>query len=513
MSRRTLFTFRVASGRNVLTLLFLVLPLFSGALFTLPGKTVRAQHSSPQNREVKTEIGIVSGLQRAIFTLPLGGKIYVNLPQDLMPGGTVSGTVITEASGKTEAEKDASNTELRNYVVEIAGQKIPDAGKPFALKVPASSPLSALAIVLFDHGREAAKAELPMVLQPSASTREFRLPTFANMGGLIKVDCPCDGVVADTDYIEIAGKRLLPLAESTGSKIAFNTSDAVGPTEIEVGEHGQVVKGRLHNLSIKLSAPKTNLLKGEKTKLTVAVTGLEDLKEAVPLRLENKSPGTMTMAPSNVQELTIKPADVRPGGRFTTQRTLIGIRVGDFHIEGTVSRREEDTPPADDRVSSSPAGQPAMKETMAGQSSSAAALGYVQLISTTTNTATITWSPPPGRQWANVWMYCWKKKPFIMFNLPKLGSSPCFCTAHSPNLVIPPYPYGFESKTSYVVAVYGYTVNDSGNACGLNNYQPSLIGYTTLTTKKPPPSGNPHILIALGVLAVLVASFLRHCRT
>jgi len=503
MSRRTLFTSGDASGQSVVLILFLV--LFLCTSLAPVERTARAQGTTAQNEEVKTAVEVAAGLQRAIFTLPLGDKIFVNVPQDLRPGRTVSGTVIAESGGKTEAERDASNGEFRRYVVEIAGQKIPGSGQPFALKVPTSPPVGTLPIVLSGNGREAAKVEFPITFQLSAGERELRLPAFGKSGDIIKVDCACDGVFSDTDYIEIGGKRILPLAESAGSRVAYNTSDVVGPTEIEVSEQGQVVKGRLHNLNIRMSALKTNLMKGEKTKLTVVVTGLEDLKEPALLRLENRTTGVMTMAPSNVQELTIKPADVRPGGRYTTQRALTGITVGDFHITGAVMRRDESPPPSDGRVSPPPT-ENTGQETTAGLYVPGLPVGSVRTTSTTTETATVTWTTPSTYKWSGVWMICWRKYTWWPW-----GPTPsCYCTAQNPN-VVPPYPYGFEPDTRYIVTVYGYPAGQVASACG--DPPLILIGETNVTTKSAPkPNGNPHVLIALGVLLVLGAVFLHRRR-
>jgi surface antigen len=47
------------------------------------------------------------------------GTVKVTLPDDIAPGDTISGTVIAEPSGKTDAERRSNAGELSGYVVEI----------------------------------------------------------------------------------------------------------------------------------------------------------------------------------------------------------------------------------------------------------------------------------------------------------------------------------------------------------------------------------------------------------
>lgn len=70
--------------------------------------------------------------------------------------------------------------------------------------------------------------------------------------------------------------------------------------------------------------------------LTVTVLGLEGIKAPVPLVLENKSPGIITMGSANIERISISPSQVQ-GGTYTTQRPLSGIQRGAFIIVGTVA--------------------------------------------------------------------------------------------------------------------------------------------------------------------------------
>jgi hypothetical protein len=349
MARNAHFTSGVAHRRRrfALCLILPALALLYGTLFTFNGNRGRAQNPAPRGVEVKTETAVTSVLRRVIFTTPAGNTIFVNLPEDLTPGETCSGTVFAEPSGRADASRSAAANEFRSYVVEIAGQKIPAAGKTFELTLtPDLIKGGALEVVLRGaRGDVVGRAEIPVASRTPSRPGDVRLPAFVKSGDFLTVECPCDGVITDTDFVMVGGTKILTVAESQGQRVAFNNSLGIGPAEVEFNERGQSTKGRINNLGIKLSVLKKEPLKrGERTTLTVEVTGLEDLSEPAPLRLENTTPGIVTMEPANVQQLSIGRADVQRGGRYTAERTLTGIQTGTFHIDGTVSRDVQRAP-------------------------------------------------------------------------------------------------------------------------------------------------------------------------
>ncbi len=136
--------------------------------------------------------------------------------------------------------------------------------------------------------------------------------------------------------MSVGGEDLEMLAESPRKIVARNTSKQVGLSELEVNERDQTARGEFRTLGIKLSAPKLDLLRGEQTTLIVTVTGLEGIKEVVPLELENKSSSVIQMAGGEVQRINISPSQVQ-GGTYTTERPLTGVQRGAFTIIGTVT--------------------------------------------------------------------------------------------------------------------------------------------------------------------------------
>jgi hypothetical protein len=85
---------------------------------------------------------------------------------------------------------------------------------------------------------------------------------------------------------------------------------------------------------VKLTAPKTDLLRGEKTTLTVQVTGLEGIKQPVPLTLTYG--GVIVMEGGPYQPLVIQPSQVGADGRYSTTRGITGIQAGGWNANATV---------------------------------------------------------------------------------------------------------------------------------------------------------------------------------
>lgn len=59
-----------------------------------------------------------NGAQRLLFAFP-AGRLVVNLPDDIRPGDTISGTVSNEPVGATEAEKMKNLGVLEGYVIDL----------------------------------------------------------------------------------------------------------------------------------------------------------------------------------------------------------------------------------------------------------------------------------------------------------------------------------------------------------------------------------------------------------
>ena len=126
----------------------------------------------------------------------------------------------------------------------------------------------------------------------------------------------------------------LPIAASPRKCVFTAPTNFTGPVEITLKEGDKETKGTFRNVGVNLSAPKTSLLKGEHTTLTIQVIGLQGIKQPVPLTLE--SHGVINMEGGMYQPLVIQPSEVDTGGRYTTTRGITGVQTGVWTSTATV---------------------------------------------------------------------------------------------------------------------------------------------------------------------------------
>jgi hypothetical protein len=306
------------------------------SLIIFGGSLVISEQATAQNPMPKaaTQDG-ANGLYVATFTTPQG-RIKVNLTDDLAAGDTISGTVETEPAGKNDAERAQNETELNGYVVELEGQRTKVGDKKITCIIPTTLTPEAKTVVLLHNGQTVATTQIPISATAPPTPNTFTLPTGGQQGRPIEIKGPCDGTFGPNDSVRVGATILPPVAESPRSLVLLNTSDVVGPTNLDCNENGVATQGPFRNIGIQLSAPKLNLLRGQTTTLHVVVLGLAGIEQDVPLDLENNSPTVITMSGGEVQHLVIHPAEVQRNGTYGIDRTLTGIMSGAFVVNGTV---------------------------------------------------------------------------------------------------------------------------------------------------------------------------------
>jgi hypothetical protein len=293
------------------------------------------QKSSSKGGEVKVRVAREQGLIRFIFSIPGVGTSYVNLPDDISAGETVSGTVFAEPDGPKDA-LDKNLKALRKYAAEVNGETISAGRKIFRLTLPpASQPASITVRLLNDKGEAVAAENVAVRPQPPPRPEAVSFPPYAQSGQFLSVACPCDGVIDDGDVLKVGGEAILRVAESPRQTTALNTSLLAGLTQIEFVERGRVTKGNIRNIRLQMTVAKSALLKGEQTTMRAVVLGLDKLTEDLPFQLSNQTTNVLTMSGGDEQSFVIRPADVQ-GGAYTIERTLTGITVGAFSIRGVV---------------------------------------------------------------------------------------------------------------------------------------------------------------------------------
>jgi hypothetical protein len=365
-----------------------------------PAPIDSSEDCPPKVASVESKSG--NGLKIVTFdTVP--GRIIVNLPDDMRAGDTISGTVVAEPRGETPDERERNLNELKSKAFEIKdfsfgvenpttiGSATGGAGpgripvgvnQPFSLNVPrvtSRTPADKIAIRFLlvgpgsdndmppmfeikdfsfgaEHPTTSGNATGGSAGRPSVS--DFKIPTLGQQGRPLEIFGPFDGNASNTtvrfgpagstvpdfekntENVSGGFGLIRPLAESPRKIVAESPSNVVGPIQVFVNEGDKKTTGAHRNLGINLSAPKTNLQREERTTVTVEVRGLEGITKDVPLQLDSK--GVITMEGGSFQNLRIKPSDVTPDGRYTTNRTITGVQAGGFSVNGTVIVRPYD---------------------------------------------------------------------------------------------------------------------------------------------------------------------------
>jgi hypothetical protein len=277
----------------------------------------------------------VGGLQTTTFNLP-EGRLTVLLPADVVAGDTISGTVIAVPNG-TGAAGAANEATLQGLVVDIEGAKPRRPGMQPTWLIPAV-PVALLTVTLFDPDGEAVGTcdvpALPKDVANAPST--FGCDPVTPIGNPIQITGPFDGDTGNTSAK--CGSPLAPLAESPRSCVFSGVQSPPGAVSISVTEGGKSATLPCNAITVQLSAPKTTLLAGEATQLTMTVSGLNGLSPSeypVPVEITNLTPDVVRFAGAHGSVACLSmPLSSVQGGVGTLSIGLVGIKPGNFMLRG-----------------------------------------------------------------------------------------------------------------------------------------------------------------------------------
>jgi hypothetical protein len=344
--------------------------------------SVSAGDNSPPLPPASAKVETRDGLRTVAFDT-VYGVVKAYLPDDMAAGDTISGILLAEPKGQTEEERSKNMSALSEYMIQLGAPTKSDgtsdfttnvpvsaARNPFTLQLPPSSILTStvrsvssgdsggLGITLTNTsgsfstgGTTTIPIELvSLSLQSVAPLKvTYQLPTIGQQGRPIEIFGPFDGNSQNTVLNWTAVRSKVQdfekntenvsggfglIAESPRKAVFEAPTNVTGPLQLHLTEGTSVTSGEYRNVGVKLSAPKTNLLRGEHTTLTIEVSGLQGIKQPVPLTLESK--GVITMEGGMYQPLVIQPSQVGPDGRYTTTRGITGVQAGVWAATATV---------------------------------------------------------------------------------------------------------------------------------------------------------------------------------
>ena len=270
------------------------------------------------------------------------GTLRVRLPDDMAAGDTISGTVVEEPAGNTDAERSKNAATLDGYVVDVVGKKADVAGRVITFVVPAAATAATL-VVRHRNGTVAGRVDVPVRTQQNPFSRtpvpsDFHFPQVTAAGQPFPISGPFDGNTANTT-LGVGGRPAELIAESPRKLVAAPPPNVSGPTSMQLKQGGVTAAAPVNVLKISLSAPKTSLVKGERTTLHITVSGLEGIRQPIPLQLVNTSPDTVQLAGGQTQLLTIVPGNLGPDRTYTADRDMTGVRAGKFTISAEIAEQ------------------------------------------------------------------------------------------------------------------------------------------------------------------------------
>lgn len=303
-----------------------------------------SNQTSAENLPAFQTEGARNGIKEIVLN-SAAGKVRISLPDDIRPGDTISGTVSAEPKGETKDEIYKNSAELMGTVVEIAGARqntwekvgeklqstikfVLTAGTAPTglLKSAAGTPISNFNVPVSSIG-----ITTPQVSSPTPE--DFKLPVLGQTGRPVQIHGPFDGNFDNTS-VKVGNQPAQLLAESPRKAVFKSPENVTGQTEMAMKEGNVAATGRFRNVGVNLSAPKTNLMKGEKTTITVAVSGLEGITGNIPVTIVTT--GTVNMQGGNMQNILITPSQVGSTGAYTQKFGLTALQAGGFSVVATV---------------------------------------------------------------------------------------------------------------------------------------------------------------------------------
>ncbi|MFZ1371980.1 MAG: hypothetical protein WAR78_16465, partial [Ferruginibacter sp.] len=275
------------------------------------------------------------GLTTVTFNVP-EGKINIYLPDDIRSGDLISGTVATEPAGKNAKQVKNNAGKLAGYFIDFNGQKIPvtNAKTPVQFTIKSTSPSQIPLGLINDMGNKAATIDIPCTTKTQTTSpagADCKIPSHALTAAPLPIKGSFDGNSSNTNCT-IGNQPVTVLAESPRQSIIQFPENSTGKQNVQIQEKGgQPCTQAVSGVQMDLSTGKLNLLKGEKTYLTVRITGLQDLPDTARLDLTNVTPTIVTMQPADQLVITLVP-DSLGTGTFERSFDIVSIKTGSFTV-------------------------------------------------------------------------------------------------------------------------------------------------------------------------------------
>ncbi len=323
--------------------------------WTIDGKKVRNEKASDVNASVMNDRDGMTVVSVATSS----GNIQAFLPEYLVAGQKISGTVIAQPTGINPEMFSESSSRLQGMVLEVNGKPVKPNNK-FDWVIPATAGLATL--VLKDGSGNVLSSQIVPVL-PEAPViptipggAPFDIPPICESGkpisivGNFNLETPTN--------VTIGGMNVPVLVESPQGITTWCPPSVVGSTEITIKDGDNEYTQQINALKLEMNASKTQLMSGETTQVMIVLSGCKDLpKEAFPIEMTvtNNTPenseiiqfgahkggvvaSLLSSSSSNTSTIQITPDMVDATGNVSLTATLQGKEPGAFEILCNVAK-------------------------------------------------------------------------------------------------------------------------------------------------------------------------------
>ena len=258
------------------------------------------------------------------------GKISVYMPP-LSSGVMISGTVYLEPNGKTIKDSSQNLLALQSHHLSMGDAVIPVQRGSFRLQLPTDPGSGMISLQLNNSEGQLIKSEqLPLTKAPGQSSG-FTFPPYMVSGDQAIVTGSFDGDITNTS-VKINGEKAELLAESSTRLFLKTTSSYTGYVIVECAENGTTNISKTNVLKLYITVDNPDLRRGQQTRLHIKISGMEGLKESVPVTINNTSSSVITLEGGNTQQINVVPESDAPSGVLETTRNIQSLKNGNFTV-------------------------------------------------------------------------------------------------------------------------------------------------------------------------------------
>lgn len=220
-----------------------------------------------KKNKVRTEIDTISELQIIIFDTAQG-KIVVSLPEEILAGDMISGSITKEPKGKTQKDFEANSNKLDKYSVEINNETRIVSENELKFTIPKSSTGGVTYMILRSaSGEEWARnyityqnSSIDIKSFEAPSPWEYQSPKLGRSTNPSVIKGPFDGNFGTTS-IMIGNVSVKKIAESPRVLVFRNPSSPIGNIDLILNERGVNVKRKYNNIKVvKLDENESNIV-------------------------------------------------------------------------------------------------------------------------------------------------------------------------------------------------------------------------------------------------------------